>query len=173
MQNGLDRLNNLSKEEARGELLACCGSSVWADEMVARRPFRSRAEVFVAADEIWRGTSRDAWLEAFRSHPQIGDSRSESGAGGQISRSWSTEEQSAAQHRSAEVTERLAAANRAYRERFGYIFIVCATGKTASEMLAILESRLHNDASAELPVAAEEQRRIMQLRLEKLLARQD
>jgi OHCU decarboxylase len=142
--------------------------------MVARRPFGNFAELFAAADEIWRSLAREDWLEAFSRHPQIGEKaaekRVEAQAGQPLSSRWSAEEQSGAQRDSADVTTRLVEGNRAYRQRFGYIFLVCATGKTAEEMLAILERRLQNDASAELTIAAEEQWRITRLRLEKLLA---
>jgi OHCU decarboxylase len=174
MQDALERLNALPAAQAHAELLACCGASLWARGMVARRPFGDSAELFAAADEIWRSLDRNGWLEAFASHPQIGEKQGEkqieSQASQQLSSRWSAEEQSGTRRNAAEVMTKLAEGNRAYRQRFGYIFIVCATGKTASEMLAILERRLHNDASAELAIAAEEQRRIMRLRLEKLLA---
>lgn len=174
MQKPLERLNGLPAAEAHAGLLACCGASHWAREMVARRPFLDSAELFSAADQIWRSLGREGWLEAFASHPQIGEKRGEkqieSEAGQKLSSRWSAEEQSGTQQNPAEVMTKLSEGNRAYRERFGYIFIVCATGKTASEMLAILERRLQNDPSAELPIAAEEQRHIMHLRLEKLLA---
>jgi OHCU decarboxylase len=176
MQNALERLNAFPAAGAYAEMLACCGASAWAREMVARRPFGDSAELLAAADEIWRNLDRDAWLEAFASHPQIGERQSEkkieSETGRQLSGRWSAEEQSGTRRDSANVVTKLAEGNRAYRQRFGYIFIVCATGKTASEMLAILERRLQNEASAELPIAAEEQRLIMRLRLEKLLAEQ-
>jgi OHCU decarboxylase len=174
MENALKRLNALPAAEAEAQLLACCGASRWARGMLARRPFGSVAEFFAAADEIWRSLGREDWLEAFARHPQIGEKptekRIEAQTGQPLSRRWSAEEQSGAQRHSADVAQRLAEGNRAYRQRFGYIFIVCATGKTAKEMLAILERRLQNDASAELTIAAEEQRRITRLRLEKLLA---
>jgi OHCU decarboxylase len=174
MENALKRLNALPATEAEADLLACCGASRWARGMVARRPFGNLAELFAAADEIWRSLGREDWLEAFARHPQIGEKaiekRIEAQAGQLLSSRWSAEEQSGAQRNSADIVARLAEGNRAYRQRFGYIFIVCATGKTADEMLAILERRLQNDASAELTFAAEEQRRITHLRLEKLLA---
>jgi 2-oxo-4-hydroxy-4-carboxy-5-ureidoimidazoline decarboxylase len=143
--------------------------------MVARRPFRNFAELFSAADDTWRSLDREDWLEAFASHPQIGEKTSEKQieveAGRHLASRWSAEEQSGAQQNSAQIDARLVEGNRAYRQRFGYIFIVCATGRTSSEMLAILERRLQNDASAELIIAAEEERRIMHLRLDKLLAK--
>ena len=174
MENALKRLNALPPTQAEAELLACCGASRWARGMVARRPFGNFAELFAAADEIWRSLGREDWLEAFSRHPQIGEKATEkhieAQAGQPLSSRWSAEEQSGAQRHSTDVRARLAEGNRAYRQRFGYIFIVCATGKSAEEMLAILERRLQNDASAELTIAAEEQRRITRLRLEKLLA---
>jgi OHCU decarboxylase len=174
MENALKRLNALPATEAEAELLACCGALRWVQGLMARRPFGSVAELFAAADEIWGSLGSQDWLEAFSRHPQIGEKAAakqiKSEAGQQISSRWSAEEQSGAQRNSADVMTRLAEGNRVYRQRFGYIFIVCATGKTAEEMLAILEQRLQNDASAELTVAAEEQRRITWLRLEKLLA---
>jgi len=173
MENALKRLNALPATEAETELLACCGASRWVHGLVARRPFGNSAELFAAADEIWRSLGREDWLEAFSKHPQIGEKAAEKQinpeAGQQISSLWSAEEQSGAQRKSANVMARLAEGNHAYRQRFGYIFIVCATGKTAQEMLAILERRLQNDASAELTIAAEEQLRITRLRLEKLI----
>jgi len=173
MEDALERLNGLPTAVARAELLACCGASRWAQEMAARRPFANSTELFAAADEVWRSLDRDDWLEAFASHPQIGEKRAErqieSATGQRLSSDWSSEEQSGFKQDSEDVTEKLAAGNRVYRHRFGYIYIVCATGKTAPEMLAILEQRLQNHPSAELIVAAEEQRRITRLRLEKLL----
>jgi len=173
MENALKRLNSLPAKEAEAQLLACCGASRWARGMIARRPFGNFAELFGVADEIWRSLGPEDWLEAFSRHPQIGEKpnekRIEAQAGQHLSSRWSAEEQSGAQRHSTDVRARLAEGNRAYRQRFGYIFIVCAAGKSAEEMLAILERRLQNDASAELPIAAEEQLRITHLRLEKLL----
>jgi OHCU decarboxylase len=173
MENALKRLNALPAAQAEAQLLASCGASRWARGMVARRPFGNFAELLAAGDEIWRSLGREDWLEAFARHPQIGEKaiekRIEAQPGQPLSSRWSAEEQSGAQRNSADIMARLAEGNRAYLRRFGYIFIVCATGKTAEEMLAILERRLQNDASAELTIAAEEQRRITRLRLEKLL----
>ena len=174
MENALQRLNGLPTDAAQAELLACCGATRWAREMASRRPFGNFAQLFAAADDICRGLGREDWLEAFSRHPQIGEKAGENQIEAEtarhLSNRWSFEEQSGTQPNSAEIMERLAEGNRAYRQRFGYIFIVCATGKTASEMFGILERRLQNDASAELIIAAEEQRRITHLRLEKLLA---
>jgi OHCU decarboxylase len=128
--------------------------------MAGERPFAIPGRVREAADRIWRGLARQDWLEAFRSHPRIGD-RSATGR--------EAEEQAGAKSAPSEILEALAVGNRAYEARFGYIFIVCASGKSAPQMLAQLEARLGNDPETELAVAAEEQRKITQLRLEKLL----
>jgi OHCU decarboxylase len=174
MENALQRLNGLPTDAAEAEFLACCGATRWAREMAARRPFGNFAELLAAAGDVCRCLGREDWLEAFSHHPQIGETSGERKIqpqmGQHLSSRWSAEEQSGAEPNSSKIMARLAEGNRAYRQRFGYIFIVCATGKTASEMLRILERRLENDASAELTIAAEEQRRITHLRLEKLLA---
>lgn len=158
-ENGLQRLNALPEGTAEAELLACCGSKEWARRMARRRPFRDRDHVIEAGETTWRSLSEADWLEAFRAHPRIG-----ARASGR-----SAEEQFGARNASREVLEALARANQAYEERFGHIFIVCATGKSAPEMLALCQERLHNDPVAELAVAAEEQRKITQLRLAELL----
>ena len=160
MTGGLARLNRLPEDEAAAELRRCCGSGNWARAMASERPFETLEQVRVAADRIWRGLAPEDWLEAFRSHPRIGDPR----ASGR-----EAEEQAGAQSASAELQEALSRANRAYEDRFGRIFIVCASGSSAGRMLAELEERLGNDPDTELGAAAEEQRKITRLRLEKLL----
>jgi OHCU decarboxylase len=148
--------------------------------MTAARPFDSAEAMAATADAVWWSLDRADWLEAFAAHPRIGEigaggsggSRGSGGSGG-LSAShesgWATREQAGVTSAPASVRERLAAANREYDARFGYIFIVCATGKSADEMLAMLDQRLTNDPEAELRIAAEEQRKITQLRLSKLL----
>jgi 2-oxo-4-hydroxy-4-carboxy-5-ureidoimidazoline decarboxylase len=152
-------LDAMSESEAAEALRACCGSSRWVDAMTARRPFRSRDALFKAADEEWSRTNEKDWLEAFSHHPRIGD-RSTKG--------WAAGEQQGAQNATLTVQDELARINREYEDKFGHIYIVCATGKTADEMLAIAKSRMSNDRETELRTAAEEQRKIMQIRLEKL-----
>ena len=165
---GLARLNSLTSEEAFALLLACCGSTRWAEKMVDSRPFHEARSLFESADRVWWGLGREDWLEAFRSHPKIGERKAARETGAEASR-WSEEEQKQARVARAETLDALAEANRVYEERFGYIFIVCATGKSSDEMLAILKRRLANEPDTELCVAAEEQRRITRLRLQKLL----
>lgn len=166
---GLARLNALPAAEAETSLLHCLGAVRWVRAMAARRPFLSREALFAAADELCAGLARQDWLEAFSRHPKIGEKRAAAETSS-TERRWSEQEQSAASRAAAETMAALAEANRAYLARFGYIFIVCATGRSAEEMLALLRQRLQNDPDAELSVAAEEQRRIARLRLEKLLA---
>jgi OHCU decarboxylase len=168
MQENLARLNALDAAEAERELLKCCGSEAWARRMAARRPFGAAQELLTAADEIWRSLDAGDWLEAFAAHPKIGGKRAAREQDAQAA-AWSEQEQSGARDAEQTTLDELAAANRDYEARFGHIFIVCATGKTASEMLALLRARLPNDAATELGNAAEEQRKITRLRLEKLL----
>jgi OHCU decarboxylase len=169
LNESLRRLNKLSLEETSAELLKCCGSSAWANGLAAQGPFESVDELILAADRLWWRLSSEDWLEAFSSHPKIGE---QSGArpGPEKARAWSAEEQSGTQNASREVMSELMRANRAYEAKFGYIFIVCATGKSTEEMLALLKQRLPHDPATELRIAAAEQSKITRLRLIKLLA---
>ena len=164
----LDELNALDDAAAARELLRCCGSTKWAGRMAAARPFATVAAIEEAADRIWWGLDEIDWREAFAAHPKIG-ARTAAGAKPAGSEGWSTEEQAGAAGAAAGVTARLAAANREYEARFGYIFIICATGKSAAEMLDALERRLANPPDRELRIAAGEQSRITRLRLAKLI----
>jgi OHCU decarboxylase len=164
----LDQLNALPSKGATTLLLGCCGSSAWARRMAARRPFSSFPEMESVADEVWRGLDRKDWLEAFRAHPRIGERDVPAVAA--ATSAWAEQEQSATRDAAPGTLAGLAVANRAYEQKFGYRFIVCATGKSAEEMLALLEQRLRNRPEAELRIAAEEQRTITRLRLEKLVS---
>ena len=165
---GLARLNALAAPAAERELLKCCGSTAWARAMSARRPFADVEELMLTADEVWWGLGTSDWHEAFASHPKIGARKAER-AQEQQAQSWSEQEQAGARAAEQPTRDELAAANRVYAEKFGHIFIVCATGKTAAQMLNILRARLANDPGIELRNAADEQRKITRLRLEKLL----
>ena len=166
----LDDLNALDEGAAAGAFLRCCGSSRWARQMAAARPFADPGAMSAAADAIWWALGRADWLEAFAAHPRIGaGGAGEAGRAGEAAANWSDEEQRGVADAGDETRRRLAEANRVYEARFGHIFIVCATGRTAGEMLELLEGRLRHDAHDELRVAAEEQRRITQLRLRKLV----
>ena len=137
--------------------------------MVDQRPFVDVSELLSKADDSWRSLGAQDWLEAFRSHPKIGEKKAEQAQSAEA-RTWSEQEQAGTLDSAQETMAALAAGNREYESRFGYIFIVCATGKTSAEMLEILRDRLKNDPEDELRVAAEEQRKITQLRLRKLIA---
>jgi OHCU decarboxylase len=165
---GLESLNALSPEEAVAELQKCCGSTRWANRLIERRPFGSVDELLETSDEIWRGLEAHDWLEAFSHHPKIGEKRAAPTQSPEAAR-WSEQEQAATRAAAKDKLAELAALNQAYEDRFGFIFIVCATGKTTEEMLALLKERLGNEPERELRIAAEEQRRITHLRLGKLL----
>jgi OHCU decarboxylase len=168
LKERLAEFNSLPPEAATPELMKCCGSTRWAQALAAARPFSKMDEVLDAADRIWWALDATDWREAFSHHPQIGEKSAERPQAAQASR-WSEEEQAGTRAADARTATALASANRAYLQKFGYIFIVCATGKSSCEMLALCEARLPNDPEAELRTAAEEQRRITHLRLRKLL----
>jgi OHCU decarboxylase len=153
-------LNGLSPDEARAALKRCCGSTRWVEAMMARRPFASMAALREEADDAWWSLGREDFLEAFAAHPRIGV-RTTGDA-------WAREEQSSVGTAGAELRASLAEANDRYARRFGYTFIVFATGKSADEMLHLLEARMPNDPEHELAIAAGEQAKITQLRLGKL-----
>jgi OHCU decarboxylase len=164
----LDWLNNLSEEEASNELRKCCGSQNWARQIVSSRPIRSFEELIQKAEAVWWSLDRDDWWEAFRSHPKIGEKKASAMVSTQ-SEDWSGHEQAGIHDAATQTLVELAKLNREYEEKFGFIFIVCATGKSSEEMLAILKSRIGNDLETELPVAASEQAKITEIRLRKLL----
>jgi len=161
-------LNALPDEAARAALLNCCGSSTWAECVRARRPFHDAAHLLEAAREAWEKLRKNDWLEAFSHHPKIGERKAAGGASEQA-RQWSEQEQRSVANSAPHLLDELAAANQRYQSRFGYIFIVCASGKSTEEMLALLDERMKNDPETELRVAAGEQQKIMRLRLEKML----
>jgi 2-oxo-4-hydroxy-4-carboxy-5-ureidoimidazoline decarboxylase len=161
-------LDSRSPEEAREALARCCGSRRWVAGMLDRRPFGSDAGLSAAAHAVWAALDRDDYLEAFSFHPAIGASIADRDAKPKTSLGWSKEEQSGVVSTDARIQLELQAANSAYRERFGFVFIICATGKSAKEMLGALRARLGNDPRMELALAAAEQAKITDLRLDKL-----
>jgi len=166
----LHRLNELSEPECRDVLFRCCGARRWVDALLYRRPFQDVNRLLAAAEDVWFALSPDDWHEAFAQHPQIGDLE-QLRERFSTTASFSEQEQGAAVEQASEAAlQALATGNEHYKERFGYIFIVCATGKSVEEMLSILSSRLANDPDTELLIAATEQHKITRLRLEKLLA---
>jgi 2-oxo-4-hydroxy-4-carboxy-5-ureidoimidazoline decarboxylase len=162
----LSRWNALDAETAAREILPCCGSRVWAAAVAARRPIEDEAQLIDASNNIWIGLPEADWQQAFDSHPRIGQRHAASATAQSLN--WSSREQSKATADDESKTA-LAEANERYEQRFGRIFIVCASGKTSREILNILESRMHNDVAAELLEAAEQQRQITQLRLRRWL----
>jgi OHCU decarboxylase len=161
-------LNSLAPQAAHHELLKCCGSRRWAERVAQARPYTSFHELIARANEIWWALDKEDWLEAFRSHPKIGEKKVGQPVAAQ-SQQWSEQEQRGVAHASAEVTGKLATLNYDYEQKFGFIFIICATGKSSDEILSLLEKRMANDAATELPIAAAEQAKITELRLRKLL----
>lgn len=164
----VEKLNRLPAAGAREALQRCCGARAWVERMVARRPFVNAGCLIEVAEAIWRGLTPEDWREAFAHHPRIGDLES-------LRRRFASTADLAAREQAAVASaapatlEALAEANRAYEERFGYIFIVFASGRGADEMLAMLRARLDNDPATEIGIAAAEQWKITRLRLDRLL----
>ena len=157
---GVRWLNALSEDRASEVLYACCSSSVWVSEMIRHRPFADFSALQSTADHVWQTLPRKDWLEAFAAHPRIGERSRER---------WASQEQAGTQAASDDTLAALEEGNRIYEERFGHVFLICATGMEAGEMLASLRRRLGHDADSELNVAAEEQRKITRLRLQKMV----
>ena len=168
MNEALERINQAAETEAESMFRDCCGSTKWASLMAAARPFASTDELLKAAASIWNKMETSDQLEAFKAHPMIGETKA---APAQQARSaeWSFEEQDGMSSADERLKTELAAANRAYYEKFGFIFIVCATGKTAAEMLELCRARLGDDRKTEIIIAAGEQEKITEIRLRKLL----
>src|SRR6266849_11117230 len=145
MNTQLDQLNSLSQEQADAEFVKCCGSRHWARTMAEARPFASVDQLLAKADAPWRSSSNEDWLEAFRAHPKIGEKKAATAQSEQAQK-WSAHEQAGTQDAAAETKAALAEGNRRYEDRFGFIFIICASGKSAEEILASLKNRLQNDA---------------------------
>lgn len=167
MNPHLARWNTLDADSAAREVLPCNGSRSWAQKLAAARPIADEATLIDHANAIWRALPQEDWQEAFDSHPRIGEQKPQSHATAESLR-WSAEEQKAASQ-DAQAKEALADANRRYERTFGRIFLICASGKSSGEILTALESRLHNDPATELSEAAEQQRRITELRLRRWL----
>jgi 2-oxo-4-hydroxy-4-carboxy-5-ureidoimidazoline decarboxylase len=165
----LEDFNKQGSEKAREDLFKCCGSIVWVNKLMDHFPFSSIEDLKITSDRIWYSCNQDDWLEAFSHHPKIGEK-----AGNDkkyiSTKEWAEHEQSGVNDAEQKVLSDLETANKFYEKKFGYIFIVCATGKTASEMLYILNERIDNDPEKELHIAAGEQNKITHLRIDKLLS---
>ncbi|MBI3547818.1 MAG: 2-oxo-4-hydroxy-4-carboxy-5-ureidoimidazoline decarboxylase [Elusimicrobia bacterium] len=163
----LAELNALPAKRAKEEFAKCCGASCWVERMCGGRPYADKNDLLSSASLHWKGLGREDWIEAFSHHARIGDReilRAKS-----KTKSWEQGEQSGVKAAPESVLDELVDANRKYEKRFGFIFLVCATGKTAAEMLGFLKQRMKNEADVELRIAAGEQEKILLLRLEKLL----
>jgi OHCU decarboxylase len=167
MNATLQAWNAAEPATALNAMIACCAARRWATAMVALRPILGVLELSEAADRIWSTMEESDWMEAFAAHPRIGDRKPAHATA--KSATWSTQEQSSTNQAAEKVLEDLAQGNALYEERFGFTYIVCATGKSADEMLAILNRRLNSDRATELREAAEQQRQITQIRLGKWL----
>ena len=161
-------LNQASDDELTALLGRCCGAKRWVIGMRALRPFSSEGALLEAADAVWGVLDERDYLEAFDHHPRIGDEIDQLRARFGDTASWASGEQAGVHEADEEVLRALRDANQTYLARFGYIFIVCATGKTAAQMLALLRARLRNDPEREIGVAAAEQAAITKLRLQKV-----
>lgn len=166
--SALARLNQASPDDAKAAFLRCCGSTKWAEAMTKARPFESAEALFAASERFWDATGPEDWREAMTHHPRIGETQLR--AKFAPTAGWSSQEQKGVSAASEETLKGLAEGNRAYEEKFGFIFLVCATGKSAQEMLELLRQRMSNDPETELRVAAGEQAKITRIRLEKLLS---
>jgi 2-oxo-4-hydroxy-4-carboxy-5-ureidoimidazoline decarboxylase len=164
----LTQLNTLNVEEAQHCFMQCCTSSAWVDAMAQARPFADKQALSHKADLVWGKLTEADYLEAFEGHPQIGNVDTLRAKYAKT-KALASGEQSSVNEASEQVISALAKGNADYLDKFGFIFIVCATGKSAEQMLALLQARLPNDKATELVNAAEEQRKIFHLRLEKLL----
>jgi len=164
----LEELNTLSQPQLSEELLKCCGSSSWVKMMMTYFPADSIEDILEHAGEMWYECNTDNWKEAFAHHPKIGDAESLTKSFASTA-SWAMGEQSGISIASKDTIAALAQGNKEYEEKFGYIFIVCATGKSAEEMLELLQERLNNKPEEEIKIAANEQNKITKLRLQKLL----
>lgn len=178
---GLERLNGLPDGAAREELLACCSSVRWAAEVASGRPFASADEIIARSDAAVAGLTQADLEQALAGHPRIGD-RSRAGAavgpgaasghpgheaGAAVG--WSRQEQAGARAADQATIQALAEGNEAYESRFGHIYLVCATGRSGAELLALLRERLGNDPAAEWDVVRSELGKINRIRLRKLL----
>jgi len=159
-------LNSMDQRELRDLLYQCCGSRGWAKMMLTHFPAEDMIDLFENAEEVWYECSEEEWKEAFEQHPRIGDLKTlrEKYAGSEAGK-----EQAGVFDASDQTLDALAEANNAYEKKFGYKFIVCATGKSPEEMLGLVHSRLENNPTVELKNAADEQMKITRLRLEKVL----
>jgi 2-oxo-4-hydroxy-4-carboxy-5-ureidoimidazoline decarboxylase len=161
-------LNHLPQEQLKETLSRCCGSNTWVNKMLNVFPIEDYVDLTEDAEEKWWECSENDWREAFTHHPRIGDIDSLKKKFASTAQ-WASGEQSGVTTASEDIIQQLAEGNKRYEEKFGYIFIICATGKSADEMLNDLQSRLENSPEEEITIAADQQLQIMKIRLGKLL----
>jgi 2-oxo-4-hydroxy-4-carboxy-5-ureidoimidazoline decarboxylase len=172
----MERLNQMSEEDFGASMLRCCGSSLWVQRMLSQRPFASMMHLSACADWCWWTLPESEWRAAFLAHPRIGgniDSLREKfkGYGASApSPSWEGEEQSGTKYADEDVLRGLSDGNEEYETHFGHVFLICATGKSAQEMLVALQARKHNTPQQEFLIAAGEQAKIAQLRIGKIIS---
>jgi 2-oxo-4-hydroxy-4-carboxy-5-ureidoimidazoline decarboxylase len=165
----LQELNQLDASSLQAEFFKCCGCTAWSKKLVQLMPFSSIQSLLTQSDEVWQTCNKQDALEAFSHHPKIGDLKSLEKKFAST-KQWASGEQAGVDEASQQVLKQLADGNKQYEEKFGYIFIVCATGKSAIEMLEILNQRIPNSYDEELKIAMNEQNKITHIRLKKLLA---
>ena len=165
----IEQFNKFNIDQAQQLLFNCCGSTIWSTKLAARRPFHSIVELKTDADKIWLQCEELEWRDAFLHHPKIGDIKSlaEKFAS---TKQWASGEQSAVNTAAQNVLTELKGLNDEYEKKFGFIFIVCATGKSAAEILLLLKQRLPNNPEKEIKIAANEQNKITHLRIDKLFS---
>lgn len=167
MNTALQTWNSADEPEAIRQLLHCCAAQRWAQALTAQRPLLNEEALFHAGDTVWATMQEPDWMDAFAAHPRIGERKA--AAASAESAAWSSQEQSSVDTAQTQLLRLLAEANARYEDTFGFTYIVCATGKSAEQMLDILKRRLGNTREAELREAAEQQRQITQIRLRKWL----
>lgn len=164
----IKEFNQLSAQEAKNEIFKCCGCTSWATKLTDNRPFNTIDDLRITSDTIWSTVSETDLMEAFSHHPKIGDKSSLQKKF--VTKEWASNEQSGVNNASEKIIDELAKGNADYEKKFGYIFIVCATGKSATEMLEMLKNRLPNSPEVEIKIAAREQNKITHLRINKLFS---
>ncbi len=159
--------NQLPRNDAQSELIKCCSSLSWVEKMVKGRPYNDFLDLIEASEKIWFSLNKGDWLEAFSGHPKIGDVSSLKKKFAET-KIWANNEQAGMNNATNEIIKELAHYNEIYEQKFGFIFIVCATGKSAQEMLNLIKLRYENTPDEEIKIAVIEQSKITKLRLEKL-----
>jgi 2-oxo-4-hydroxy-4-carboxy-5-ureidoimidazoline decarboxylase len=163
----LNEFNRLDPAIAKKELFRCCGSTKWTDEMMKHFPFKTKVDMKLISDRIWLECKESDWLEAFSHHPKIGEAPADLHA---ATSDWAKKEQSNVGHAGKNILDKLSTANKDYENKFGYVYIVSATGKNAVEILSNLQERLKNEPEKEMHISSAEQNKITHIRIDKLIS---